>query len=88
VSTRPGRPMTDSDQKCKRCRRPFDPTDNESTGAARYAQTQFCRGCVDRCHESTDAFHQCPICADVEYLTVDERLAADRAADEPTGGTA
>lgn len=49
--------------KCGRCSRLFDPTDKSFNGAARYGNSPFCRGCVDRCHESTDAFHQCPVCA-------------------------
>jgi len=48
---------------CRRCHRPFNPTDNTANGAARYGETPFCRRCVDRCHESTDAFHECPVCA-------------------------
>ncbi|MFI2202691.1 hypothetical protein ACH47Z_18300 [Streptomyces sp. NPDC020192] len=48
--------------KCGRCRQPFDPTDTRFDGHARHGETPWCRWCVDRCHESTDAFHACPIC--------------------------
>ncbi|MEU8688810.1 hypothetical protein [Streptomyces sp. NPDC048665] len=48
--------------KCGRCRTPFDPTDTAFDGRARHGETPWCRWCVDRCHESTDAFHACPIC--------------------------
>lgn len=48
--------------KCAKCRQPFDPADTRFDGRARYAETPYCRRCVDRCHESTDAFHVCPIC--------------------------
>jgi hypothetical protein len=48
---------------CGRCKKPFDPTDTRWDGHARHRDTPFCRSCVDRCHESTDAFHRCPICA-------------------------
>lgn len=27
------------------------------------ARGKFCRACADRCHESTDAFHICEVCA-------------------------
>lgn len=47
---------------CGKCRSPFDPADTRFDGAARYASTPYCRRCVDRCHESTDAFHRCVIC--------------------------
>jgi hypothetical protein len=47
---------------CGRCRKPFDPTDTRWDGHAEKGTTGFCRSCVDRCHESTDAFHVCPIC--------------------------
>jgi hypothetical protein len=47
---------------CGRCRQPFDPADARFDGHAQHGTTPFCRGCVDRCHESTDAFHVCPVC--------------------------
>ncbi|MYS59286.1 MULTISPECIES: hypothetical protein [Streptomycetaceae] len=47
---------------CGRCRRAFDPTDTRHDGHARSGNSPFCRSCVDRCHESTDAFHVCAIC--------------------------
>lgn len=48
---------------CQRCKRPFDPGDTRFDGQARSGSTPWCRSCVDRCHESSDAFHACPICA-------------------------
>lgn len=49
-------------EKCARCRRTFDPDDTRFDGRAKHGTTPFCRSCVDRCHESTDAFHACPVC--------------------------
>ena len=48
---------------CAKCKTPFDPTDTRFDGTGRYAQTPYCGRCVDACHESTDAFHRCAICA-------------------------
>ncbi|WP_240812564.1 hypothetical protein [Streptomyces sp. DASNCL29] len=47
---------------CDRCRQPFDPSDARFDGRARHLYSPFCRRCVDRCHESTDAFHVCAVC--------------------------
>lgn len=47
---------------CERCRRPFDYNDTRFDGRARQGTMPFCRSCVDRCHESNDAGHRCPIC--------------------------
>jgi hypothetical protein len=47
---------------CGKCKQPFDPADTCFDGAARYSNTPYCGRCVDRCHESTDAFHRCVIC--------------------------
>jgi hypothetical protein len=44
------------------CRQPFDDADTRFDGCARYSNTPWCWRCVDRCHESTDAFHACPVC--------------------------
>lgn len=49
-------------ETCGRCRRPFNPTDTRWDGHARHHDSPWCRSCVDRCHESTDAFHICAIC--------------------------
>ncbi|MFI2184564.1 hypothetical protein [Streptomyces sioyaensis] len=51
-------------ETCGRCRQPFDTTDTRFNGRAQSRGTPFCRGCVDRCHESTDAFHRCPVCTE------------------------
>ncbi|MET7321482.1 hypothetical protein [Streptomyces sp. NPDC005549] len=47
---------------CGKCAMPFDPADTRHDGRAQQDGTAYCRGCVDRCHESTDAFHVCAIC--------------------------
>lgn len=47
---------------CARCGLTFDPIDQTWNGRARYQDTEFCRSCVDRCHESTDFAHECVIC--------------------------
>lgn len=47
---------------CARCGKPFDPADTRFDGKARHRNSPWCRSCVDRCHESTDAFHVCPVC--------------------------
>ncbi|WP_407553116.1 hypothetical protein QOM21_24045 [Streptomyces sp. Pv4-95] len=60
--TREGESTRDA-ETCGRCSRPFDPTDMRFDGRARYRDTRFCRGCVDICHESTDPFHRCLVCA-------------------------
>jgi hypothetical protein len=46
---------------CGKCRTPFDPADTSFDGQARHGDTEFCRRCVDRCHESTDFTHGCAI---------------------------
>lgn len=47
---------------CGRCAQRFDAADKTWNGRARYRDWQFCRSCVDRCHESTDFAHTCVIC--------------------------
>jgi hypothetical protein len=47
---------------CHTCKIPFDPTDTRHDGAAQYRDTGFCFRCIDRCHESTDFAHRCPVC--------------------------
>lgn len=49
-------------EACGKCKRPFEPRDLAFDGRARHNATPWCRRCVDRCHESTDAFHRCVIC--------------------------
>ncbi|MFI9304810.1 hypothetical protein ACIG0C_36360 [Kitasatospora aureofaciens] len=48
---------------CARCGRQFDPDDTRHDGHARHALTDYCRACVDQCHESDNADHRCVICA-------------------------
>ncbi|NUS26093.1 MAG: hypothetical protein HOV92_17980 [Streptomyces sp.] len=47
---------------CGKCKTPFDPADTRHDGNAREGITSFCRRCVDRCHENSDAFHVCAVC--------------------------
>jgi hypothetical protein len=47
---------------CGRCGNRFDASDPSFDGAAEYRDSGFCRGCVDRCHESSDFAHACPVC--------------------------
>lgn len=49
-------------EACGKCEEPFDPADTRHDGRAQQEGTPYCRRCVDRCHESTDAFHVCTIC--------------------------
>jgi hypothetical protein len=40
---------------------------------------KFCEGCIGRCHESTDAFHRCPVCtATEEYAALVREAEARR----------
>jgi hypothetical protein len=48
-------------EACGKCKRPFNPADPRWDGAARYAETPYCRRCIDGCQEA-DAFHACVIC--------------------------
>ncbi|MFE3857810.1 hypothetical protein ACFXPN_42565 [Streptomyces griseorubiginosus] len=48
---------------CGKCKTPFDPTDARFDGHARYAETAYCRRCVDFCHDTEIADHRCVICA-------------------------
>lgn len=69
----PETPYTDDEQPtadkqpdaCAKCKQPFDPTDTRFDGRGRFYLTPYCRSCVDRCHNSTDAFHRCPVCTDL-----------------------
>ena len=55
-------PRTARGETCGSCRQPFDPSDTRFDGHARSGNTPYCHSCVDRCHESTDAFHVCAVC--------------------------
>lgn len=46
---------------CAKCKRPFDPGDTAFDGNARHADSPFCRGCVDACHDTEIADHWCVI---------------------------
>ncbi len=48
--------------RCAKCKMPFDPADRSFDGAAQYYQTEYCRRCVDRCHEATEFDHVCTVC--------------------------
>lgn len=52
--------------RCRRCRRPFDPADTRFDGRARHRDTAYCRACVDNCHEG-GAEHVCVICDPARY---------------------
>ncbi|MEV0526610.1 hypothetical protein AB0I66_24515 [Streptomyces sp. NPDC050439] len=56
------RTAPDHAPKCAKCKQPFDPTDTRFDGHAQHADTPWCRGCVDNCHEG-GAEHVCVICA-------------------------
>lgn len=62
VTTETDSPAAEQAEQCGKCRTPFDPSDTSFDGRARHNETPWCRSCVDRCHESTDAFHRCVIC--------------------------
>lgn len=55
----------EADTRCRACLTEFDPSDLRFDGAARYPGTPWCKRCVDRCHESTDFAHVCPVCEGV-----------------------
>jgi hypothetical protein len=50
-------------ETCGQCRHPFDATDTRWDGSARHGNTEFCRACTDRCHDTEIADHRCKICA-------------------------
>ncbi len=52
----------DEQARCGKCRQHFDPADTRFDGHARYANTPYCRGCVDRCIDNESADHRCVIC--------------------------
>jgi|GEM_PF-2490168 len=53
---------------CGKCGQPFDPSDTRFDGRAEErSMPGYCRGCVDRCHDSEDAFHVCVICRPAEH---------------------
>ncbi|MFF7067338.1 hypothetical protein [Streptomyces pseudovenezuelae] len=56
-------PAAVAEEACGKCRQPFDPADTRFDGRARYHETPYCRGCVDRCHDNEIADHRCVICA-------------------------
>lgn len=52
--------------KCAACQKPFEPSDTRHDGQGRYGNTDWCRRCVDNCHDNESADHRCRICADPE----------------------
>ncbi|MGW1497540.1 hypothetical protein ACWCQW_02930 [Streptomyces mirabilis] len=56
-------PAVAASEACGKCKQPFDPADTAFDGRARYHLTPYCRGCVDRCHDTEIADHRCVICA-------------------------
>lgn len=63
--------ITTEEAACGRCVRAFDAEDKRWNGHARYQDTAWCRSCVDRCHESTDFAHACPVCTRCGCLAYD-----------------
>jgi hypothetical protein len=61
-----GMPSAPAAEACGKCRQPFDPDDTRFDGHARYHLTPYCRSCVDRCHDTEIADHQCVICRTAE----------------------
>lgn len=57
---------TQAADRCARCRWTFDPNDKKHDGRARHRDTQWCRRCVDNCHEGS-AEHVCVICEPKRY---------------------
>jgi hypothetical protein len=53
---------TQTAEACANCRWTFNPDDTRFNGHARHRDTPFCRCCVDRCHDSEIADHQCAVC--------------------------
>ena len=49
--------------QCAACQRPFDPSDTRWDGHNRSGNTDWCRACVDRCHDNDSADHRCRVCA-------------------------
>ncbi|MFG2780787.1 hypothetical protein ACGFY7_23405 [Streptomyces prunicolor] len=60
--TVPNEEQSAAEEACGKCKRPFDPADTRFGGRAPYADTPYCRGCVDRCHDNNSANHRCVIC--------------------------
>lgn len=56
-------PETVPTEACAKCKTPFDPNDTRFDGRARHSTTQYCRRCVDACHDNEIADHRCVICA-------------------------
>ncbi|HET9326416.1 MAG TPA: hypothetical protein VFQ05_06585 [Candidatus Eisenbacteria bacterium] len=63
--TRPEQ-LSRAENRCGRCRQPFDSTDVRHDGHARYAATPFCRRCIDNCRDGS-AEHVCVICDPARY---------------------
>ncbi|GAA3717877.1 hypothetical protein [Streptomyces tremellae] len=61
---------------CAACRHPFDEADTRPDRHPRHGDTEFCRSCVNRCHDSEDAFHRCPVCRAAEEKTTAPVAAA------------
>ncbi|GKQ37018.1 hypothetical protein [Streptomyces sp. A012304] len=52
--------------RCRRCRTPFDPTDTRFDGRARHGDTPWCRTCINNCHDGGTE-HVCVICEPARY---------------------
>ncbi len=75
--------ITEIPARCGRCCLAFDPTGIRWNGHARHSDTDFCIRCVDRCHDSEDAGHRCPICANPAPSTTPEDRLCPGALDTP-----
>lgn len=58
--------LSRAENRCGRCRWTFDPYDKRFDGHARHGDTNWCRRCVDNCHEGS-AEHVCAICEPKRY---------------------
>ncbi|MFD5697491.1 hypothetical protein [Streptomyces lasiicapitis] len=56
-------PAVEAAAACGKCKQPFDPADTRFDGHARHGLTDYCRRCVDACHDNEIADHRCVICA-------------------------
>ncbi|MFF9324021.1 hypothetical protein ACF1AY_04810 [Streptomyces sp. NPDC014776] len=52
--------------RCRRCHKPFDPTDDGYAGRGRYGSTPWCRSCISNCRDGS-AEHLCVICEPARY---------------------
>ncbi|MCX4596153.1 hypothetical protein OG819_42830 [Streptomyces sp. NBC_01549] len=56
-------PAVAASEACGKCKQPFVPAVTGFEEQAQYAASPYCRGRVDRCHDTEIADHRCVICA-------------------------